>query len=589
MELLRRSLGGGDGSFNEKDLETSRVLLFIFLVVIFVAALELALHHIERVCRKHHKYAKMLHKTTQGPFPSLVVSLTLVELMIVGLIYMVVKFCVYTKIAAAGGPVYYAMDAADLFVFFVTMALVFQSIVVFVRLRKSNMAMDKLSVMTAADLVAIGQKRMEEAKTRSWWTRHCVWRKYEDRMEMKLLGQFFLDVYKLPQLFSFAKYIREVQDSQIAKLIEVDLSTWMLLLGVLALYFVCTGELHATYRVDRNPSRLVIFGVFVCLLSVAMLGFYFYLKKLVTLLLQHATHRALEGSSATLNLANKQEFLFEAMNDVIDAETHENADIPADAAIQQMRDVAEELYHGKMRNDNWVKADLWCQLVGSAYRKCTGKSHTHKNSLRSKLMNERPINLPFFSRKACHVVMQSMLIANGFYYALMINCVLVVTGWDVLLIFLLLLPLLFNTFVLAPDIVRQFSILHGTWRVGRKKLSSVIEHFAQVEKMKQRMCVQIHCFFREQGKTIEDLQAALEAADAADSEANDGFIDIDVCREVLKDFGFLFARHKFNTFVRLEFDTKGETIKYADLLKILAHAPSPESISAFRHMQSMHH
>ncbi|RHY47686.1 hypothetical protein DYB38_010333 [Aphanomyces astaci] len=576
-----RLLGGSSG-FKEEDLESNRVILFIFLVVLFVATLELALHHIHRVCRQHPKYAKMLHKTTQ-------------ELMIVGLIYMLVKFCVYSNLAEKGGPVYYALDAADVFVFFVTMALVFQAIVVFIRLRKSNIEMDKLSVMSAVDLVAIARQRLDEAAaSKSWWRQFRAWRKYEDRMEMKLLGQFFLNVYELPQLFSFAKYIREVQDSQIAKFIEVDLSTWVLLLGVFALYFAFTGQLNSPYRVSESSIRLVAFATFVCCLTVAMLGFFFYLKHLVTVLLQHATDRALEGSAMTLIVPldgnakkRKMEFLFEAMNDVIEKESHEDADLPADEAIARMRYVADKLYHGKVRDHSWVKADLFCQLIMSGYRKCRGKSSVHQNSLRCKLMHDdKPIRLPFFSRKACHVVLQSMLIANGFFYALLINCVLVVTEWNqVVAILLLLVPLFFNTLVLAPDVVRQFSILNGTWRVGRKKLSSVIEHFAQVEKMKQRMCVQIHTFFLEHQKTLADLQAALEEADAADEDANDGFIDLDVCRETLKDFGFLFARHKFNTFVRLEFDTKGETIRYSDLLEILKHVPTSEAM--LKHMHSM--
>ncbi|KAH9184355.1 hypothetical protein AeNC1_013669 [Aphanomyces euteiches] len=570
-DMVPRQLGG-DSSFQEDDLKTSRVLLFIFLVVLFVATLELGLYHIQRVCRKHPKYSKMLHKTSQ-------------ELMIVGLIYMLVKFCVYTGMAVKGGPAYYAMDAADLFVFFVTMALVFQAILIFIRLRKSNIQMDKLSIMSAQDLVAIARRKLEEAKTP--WKKYRVWRKYEDRMEMKLLGQFFLNVYKLPQMFSFPKYIREVQDSQIAKLIEVDLSTWILLIGLFALYFVCTGEIKTPYRVTESTVRLVAFAIFVCLLALAMIVFILYLRHLVTLLLEHATDRALQGSTVVVSRSDKMEFLFEAMNDVIEAENHEKADIPTDEAIAQMREVADELYRGKFRNENWIKVDLLCELLGSFYRKCRGKSRIPPNSLRSKLMPDKPLDLPFFSRKACHVVMQSMLIANGFFYALLINCVIVVTGWDVLIILSLFLPLLINSFFLAPDMVRQFSILNGTWRVGRKKLSSVIEHFAQVEKMKQRMCVQIHTYFREHNKKLEDLQAALEAADAADSDANDGFIDLDVCRQVLKDFGFQFARHKFNTFVRMEFETKGETIKFATLVKILEQEPSPEMM--FKHMQSMSH
>ncbi|KDO16739.1 hypothetical protein SPRG_17769, partial [Saprolegnia parasitica CBS 223.65] len=63
-------------------LETSDVLLYVACLVVFVIVLDAFLHSLEHAFKRHRKYAEMLHKTTQ-------------ELMIVGLIYLMVKFCLY--------------------------------------------------------------------------------------------------------------------------------------------------------------------------------------------------------------------------------------------------------------------------------------------------------------------------------------------------------------------------------------------------------------------------------------------------------------------------------------------------------------
>ncbi|RHY84279.1 hypothetical protein DYB35_011542 [Aphanomyces astaci] len=72
------------------QVETSRMLLFMFAVLVFVICLEMFLHVMEHTTKRKPKYTDMLHKTTQ-------------ELMIVGLIYLLVKLCVSTGLAKGNG------------------------------------------------------------------------------------------------------------------------------------------------------------------------------------------------------------------------------------------------------------------------------------------------------------------------------------------------------------------------------------------------------------------------------------------------------------------------------------------------------
>ncbi|KDO20310.1 hypothetical protein SPRG_14445 [Saprolegnia parasitica CBS 223.65] len=551
-------------------LETSDVLLYVACLVVFVIVLDAFLHSLEHTFKRHRKYAEMLHKTTQ-------------ELMIVGLIYLMVKFCLYVGLVAKGGIAYQAMDAADILVFFLAIALVLQAIVIFMRLRRSNKKMDKISIISARDLVA--EAEAKQSAYASHWNklmRTVVSNRYEERMHMKILGHFFLKTYELPKIFSFPKYIREVQDSQIAHLIEIDVTVWLVLFGIYAAFFACTGELvtHSAYQASKE-ARMSVFAGFGLSLSLAMLLLLVYLRYLVQLLMGHAFATNMRSSITVDEALDMREFvnLKRAMEPVIREEEREQTQTIQDA-LDQMQRVEEELtspemIHAQHHGAAWLAHDLLLQVLRSAMRRLRGlKPNIKKNTLSAKLTATGGGNftLPYFSHKLVHFFMQLFLIINGFYLALLLNCVMYMGGSSISNAFRIVglaLPLLFNAVVLAPKIVRQFSLVSGTWRVEPKKLARVIEHVFEVNSLTDQMVKQIVHHLHRTGQHIRDVENALARADAVDDDAGDGFIHTEVLRDTLKQFGFAFSRHKFHTFVRLRFATKGKTIRYQDLMKLL--------------------
>ncbi|OQR87365.1 hypothetical protein ACHHYP_08962 [Achlya hypogyna] len=550
--------------------ETQDVLLYVAYLVVFVIVLEYLLHSLEHAIKRHRKYAEMLHKTTQ-------------ELMIVGLIYLMVKFCLYVGLVEKGGLAYQAMDAADILVFFLAIALVLQATVVFLRLRRTNHKMDRISIISAQDLVAEA-----EAKRGQQW--NCLYRlvlenRYEERMQLKILGHFFLRMYELPKLFSFPKYIREVQDSQIAHLIHIDITMWLVLFAIYAAFFGCTGELltHSAYRSSAR-ARIPVFAIFGLSLMLGMTLLLVYLRWLVNKLLGHAFKVSLTPGSAGKD-PDMGEFanLKQAMLAIVKEEA-ETPKLTTDAAIDQMKHVQEDLtdallshgHHGDTHGGCFTH-DLLLQLLRSGFRRLVHRGHRRQpkgNTLTAKLTKrgaDQQLRLPFFSRKLVHFLMQLFLIVNGFYAALLLNCVMYIDGLSVataLRVVGLALPLVVNAVLLAPKIVRQFSLVSGAWMVEPKKLSGVIEHFTEVADMKKQMVTQIMTYLHSRSLRVKNLEEALAKADAADDDANDGFIHTEDLRQVLKDYGFTFSRHKFHTLVRLEFDTKGKTIRYKDLLRL---------------------
>ncbi|ETV98547.1 hypothetical protein H310_08672 [Aphanomyces invadans] len=155
-DCRRHLVQAASGSGNMYDqVEASRVLLFMFAVLVFVICLELFLHFLEHATKRKPKYADMLHKTTQ-------------ELMIVGLIYLLVKFCVSTGLAKANGLVYQALDFADLLILFTVLAMVLQATVILFRLRKANRELGKISVLRTENVLANALTELNAAKQKSW-------------------------------------------------------------------------------------------------------------------------------------------------------------------------------------------------------------------------------------------------------------------------------------------------------------------------------------------------------------------------------------------------------------------------------------
>ncbi|ETV90217.1 hypothetical protein H310_14945, partial [Aphanomyces invadans] len=401
------------------------------------------------------------------------------------------------------------------------------------------------------------------------------------QLQVKLLRCLFLRSYDLPQLFPFDKYVEDVQDSQVAHLVEIDISMWIVLMATYALFFIFSGELLSNGEFKAiTPVRWWVFIGFAVSLWTLMILLLVYLRKLVQLLLQHAAKKVnivQDGSTSWIrehrNMATP-EAMAEALSHVVQYEAS-LPPMPPQEAIDNMRRIADELSddsHDAHFLAHLFAHDLLCGLLGTVGRRMKRRRSPSPTTPKGKLHGVGSLHLPYFSRKLVHVLIQLLFVMNGFYYALFINCVLYLDGFNGMAVIkaaLVVIPLLLNTFVVAPKITREFSIINSLFRVDAHKLSAIVEHFAEVEAMKDDMARQVLDHLHHTHQTLADLAAALANADATDDDAGDGYIEMEVLRGILKQFGFRFQRQKFTTLVRLEFASKGTTIRYQDLLTLL--------------------
>ncbi|KAH9181426.1 hypothetical protein AeNC1_016598, partial [Aphanomyces euteiches] len=292
------------------------VRLFVYAVLIFVIILELFLHYLEHKTKQSPKYADMLHKTTQ-------------ELMIVGLIYLLVKFCTATGLADKNGKVYQALDFADLLILFTVQAMVLQ-------------ALQLASFVRSDMLLATAKQSIDAAQQSFCLHRHLAWSKWKTPIKMKLLRSLFLRTYGLPQLFPFDKYIEDVQDSQVAHLVDIDISIWVVLMMAYALFFTLSGELidGGEFK-STDKTRWLDFAGFSLSIFLLMCSLLAYLRHLVNLLLQHAAQYAdVLGANWTSRNMRSPPVMLEALGHVALQEA-EMPHLSSHQAIEQMRNIAD--------------------------------------------------------------------------------------------------------------------------------------------------------------------------------------------------------------------------------------------------------
>jgi len=176
-----------------------------------------------------------------------------------------------------------AFKIADQTIFFVAVALIVQALGIFTMLHFVNIRMDKLEIVSSTYIYRTSKTALEEAQSLNWFQRQWITWKYNRMMKMKILRRFYLKTYKMPELFHFSWYLRLHQDSQIQYLIEVEMSTWMLLLATWAVFCAIYNgfEIAVSQEEDDEEPRYVrvyVYIVFEILLSLSMCALLAYLN-----------------------------------------------------------------------------------------------------------------------------------------------------------------------------------------------------------------------------------------------------------------------------------------------------------------------
>ncbi|KAG2502585.1 hypothetical protein JM16_009497 [Phytophthora kernoviae] len=121
-------------------VEFWRVLVHLSILALCLLIFEGALHHIEHKLSRYDKYQHMLRKAYR-------------ELMVLGLLSLGLKLLKEVPGIHADSKTMLAFQVADLSIFILALALIIQSICVFMQLRKHNNLADRTELVTAQDIV----------------------------------------------------------------------------------------------------------------------------------------------------------------------------------------------------------------------------------------------------------------------------------------------------------------------------------------------------------------------------------------------------------------------------------------------------
>ncbi|CAK4696975.1 hypothetical protein LEN26_019386 [Aphanomyces euteiches] len=527
------------------DVSVSLQFSFIIVVTVFVICFEYVLESIEHVIARHPTYWTLLNKMYR-------------ELLVGGLTAFVAKRLDQWDAIAKYDQA--KLNISDDIVLYFSLSIAIQSAIMFMMLRVRNEKVDKLSVLSARDLL----EYMSTDDGANPWSQFS-----KSIMTTKILQNFFLTTYKLPDVFSFPKYVRSIQDSEIFSLFDVEIIEWILLVAVYTIFFWIADDFESIRFIEEDATddiieagidvehakmilatRLEVLLVYILILTIALWALYAYVRRRVHDIVLHASNGRKSYLEALEDIANKEDArLAKPMTN--------------DEAIAVMMEFADSL------TDVEDHSSIW-DLIKSGARRLVGRAHAKDKSH----MQVANLHLPFFSRKAVHVFAKLLLSFNAMYFALIwsafnASVVPVIKSkqatWYPLSLLGLMAILVFNMLFFAPQLVRHLALVNATVRVNPHELKAVIEHFSDVLEMQTDMADAIVTYCDAHGKDIKDLEHDIVAMDPQAT----GYIEGEALRDIISHYGFKFSANKFQTFVRLQFKTRGTRVPYADFCRVL--------------------
>ncbi|RLN46099.1 hypothetical protein BBJ29_006206 [Phytophthora kernoviae] len=514
-------------------VEFWRVLVHLSILALCLLIFEGALHHIEHKLSRYDKYQHMLRKAYR-------------ELMVLGLLSLGLKLLKEVPGIHADSKTMLAFQVADLSIFILALALILQSICVFMQLRKHNNLADRTELVTAQDIVdalSVSPANEEVSTIRFSWfcsSSKGAYKPFEKEIiERRLLRHLFLRRFGLPQLFPFSKYLRRGQANQISHMIEVEPSMWLLLLAVA--WAICglvalLGDLDVDMPAGHELVEvLVVFAwILVGLHIVVLLYFRSCMKQLLNVAGYSGNKVVLVANLIAIAEEERVAWLNEA----------------ADNALDTMNRVQEE--QEEIEEQTNVTKDRTDRVM-------------------SFIQSRSPeIHIRFFSRKAWHVAVMFLLILNGFFIALFVQCAVydlddIYGEFGLLPAVMVPLPLAVNTLFLQQSIFRHFVMICSILRIDSTTLGEVVNHFSEIVELRSEFASSLAQCLREGEYTATDLRTELRGHDLRET----GFIDLDNLRIVLAAFGFRLTRFRFNSVAKLLFELEGTKVEYGQLLRLI--------------------
>ncbi|ETO64361.1 hypothetical protein F444_18105 [Phytophthora nicotianae P1976] len=516
-----------------ENVEFWRVLAHLSILAVVLLVFEYVLHYVEHHLARYDKYYHMLQKVYR-------------ELMILGLISLVLKIVKEVAPIDSYSKPMIAFHVADLIIFGFAIALVLQSICIFLQVRRYSKRAHQAELITTRDLLLDLNKRENNITIScspkvffSVYGEKPVSRKLANKeiVRYRVLRHFFLRRFGLPQLFPFSRYIRRAQANQISHMIEVKPTIWFLVLAVAwGIYGVST-----LFEEVSLVKLLVIFSWALVLLHCLVL---IYLRSCVHQLLK-ITGFSEDRHILYVNLALVAEEEMAAW----ESETAESA---LDT-MNRVHELQEEIEHERKSQGQFS----------------CGASNSEGN-MKSSHREIPKLKIRFFSAKFWHIVVMLLLTLNGFFTALFVQCALynldeIYNQLGLIAAIMVPLPMLLNTLVLQQFIFRDFTLVCSFLHLDAHTLGDVTNHFIETVELQSQFAVSVLQCLKDGGLTIAYLESVVRSHDLD----NLGLIEIDSLRAILASVGFSLTRFRFSSVVNLLFDLKGTSVEYIQLFQLL--------------------
>ncbi|DAZ97764.1 TPA: LOW QUALITY PROTEIN: hypothetical protein N0F65_009044 [Lagenidium giganteum] len=566
---------GGSSLFHIGDnVEMWRVIQQLTIVVLFVIFFEHCLHKLEHTLKKYPKYHEMMTKIFG-------------ELMILGFIGLGIKVVKEVSHLDPDSPTMMAFQVADLTVFIVAMALIVQSVCVFLLIRQKNMQVDQAELISSADLYDLVSKHKEDNAGKNRFLVGCcstpkkliskgpVGKEinpahFHEIVQMRILRHFFLRTYGLPELFPFSKYLRQAQDNQITHMIEVQPSTWIMLIGIAWLLEIISVMLRHFANEQKQFAILLAFTLFSwvsVLLNICVT--YYFAWAIQSLVAQVSSHSNEDQRLECLKVV--------ALNETETA-NHEMA-VDAILTMEHVRE-KERQKRFKRHRHHLVEHDVGFQLIGTIWRKigaCRKRGNCDVMLDELEAMDRKSsegapkLHIKWFSRKAWHFIVMSTLMLNGFYMALFCQSVLyqlrkIEHDFGVIFVVLVMMPMIINMVVFQPIMLRNFILISSVLRVDDTALGEVIDHFTETVQLRSEFVHSVTDFMVKNSRTMAELWAEFEARDVDRT----GLIEVDDLRLILQNYGVKLSFFRFNSVAKLLFQLRGTKLEYAQVKRLLA-------------------
>ncbi|KAF1331497.1 Atp-dependent RNA helicase dbp4, partial [Globisporangium splendens] len=555
-----------------KDVELWRVVAYLSALVVLIMFCEVQLHHLGHKLKAHPKYQEMLSKVFG-------------ELMILGFLGLLAKLLKELGGVDPYDPAMVAFQAADLIVFILAIGLILQALFMYLRLRRKNIQVEKAELISSQDLCDVVEHYRNTKKCcglflcgkGSKGSGKVAIRPSDflELIQLRLLRHYFLKSYGLPELFPFSKYLRQAQDNQITHMIEVEMSTWIMLLGIA---WGLEGVSKLIYEAGETKQGFSI------VLAFQGLSWFLVVLHILTLVYLEWGIRRLRRK-ASEHAGEKHRDRLECLKEVARQENETVDHEIAMDAIARMEHVREREQKKKVKRSRFflTRHDTGFQLVAMICRNlfyclccCFRKK---KQSIKSagnvdedamETGASNSIQLSGFSRKVWHFVVMSLLMINGFFFALFCQCIAyqykkIYDDNGVAPLVFTPLPILINWILLQPRIIRTFIVISSITRVDDKALADVIEHFMETVQLRSEFVNTLTANLEQTNRSIDELMSHFTKLDRSGS----GFVEIEDARLILRGYGFELSFFRFNSVAKLLFTLNGTQLEYAQIKSLL--------------------